>query len=148
MSGPNDDQGLIEACRAGQAEAFGVLVRRYQDRLHPTLLRLTGRAEDADDLLQDAFLRAFEKLNRFHGDSSFYTWIYRIAVNLALSDRRKRRHASGAALLDEPSGDRCLDDPAAPLERAERDERIQEALDALAPDHRAVVVMKEFDGMR
>src|SRR5436190_748268 len=54
MSGPNDDQGLIEACRAGQAEAFGVLVRRYQDRLHPTLLRLTGRAEDADDLMQGA----------------------------------------------------------------------------------------------
>src|SRR5436305_1789962 len=91
MTGRDDDQGLIEACRAGELEAFGVLVRRYKDRLYPTLLRLTGCAEDAEDLLQDAFVRAFEKLNRFHGDSSFYTWIYRIAVNLALSDRRRRR---------------------------------------------------------
>jgi RNA polymerase sigma-70 factor (ECF subfamily) len=148
MSGCLDDQCLIDACRSGKTEAFGVLVSRYQDRLYPTVFRLTGCAEDALDLLQEAFLRAYEKLDRFHGESSFYTWIYRIAVNLALSDRRKRRHESSAALTGDPSGDRALDDPAVPLERAERDERIQEALDALAPDHRAVVVMKEYDGLR
>jgi RNA polymerase sigma-70 factor (ECF subfamily) len=148
MSGCLDDQCLIDACRSGKTEAFGVLVSRYQDRLYPTVFRLTGCAEDALDLLQEAFLRAYEKLDRFHGESSFYTWIYRIAVNLALSDRRKRRHESSAALPGDPSGDRALDDPAVPLERAERDERIQEALDALAPDHRAVVVMKEYDGLR
>jgi RNA polymerase sigma-70 factor (ECF subfamily) len=148
MSGCLDDQCLIDACRSGKTEAFGVLVSRYQDRLYPTVFRLTGCAEDALDLLQEAFLRAYEKLDRFHGESSFYTWIYRIAVNLALSDRRKRRHESSAALPGDPSGDRALDDPSVPLERAERDERIQEALDALAPDHRAVVVMKEYDGLR
>jgi RNA polymerase sigma-70 factor (ECF subfamily) len=148
MSGCLDDQCLIDACRSGKTEAFGVLVSRYQDRLYPTVFRLTGCAEDALDLLQEAFLRAYEKLDRFHGESSFYTWIYRIAVNLALSDRRKRRHESSAALPGDLSGDRALDDPAVPLERAERDERIQEALDALAPDHRAVVVMKEYDGLR
>ena len=91
MSGCNDDQCLIDACRAGETEAFGALVRRYQDRLYPTVLRLTGCAADADDVLQDAFLRAYEKLAGFHGESSFYTWVYRIAVNLALSDRRRRR---------------------------------------------------------
>ncbi len=81
MSGFTDDESLIEACRAGETEAYGTLVRRYQDRLYPTVLRLTGCAEDAQDLLQETFLRAYQKLSRFHGESSFYTWVYRIAVN-------------------------------------------------------------------
>src|SRR5215210_6031696 len=91
MSGLVDDKCLIEACRAGKTEAFGVLVRRYQDRLYPTVLRLTGCADDAHDVLQDAFLRAYQKLGKFQGESSFYTWVYRIAINLALSGRRRRR---------------------------------------------------------
>src|SRR6478609_9201178 len=91
MARTDDDLDLVAASRSGDAESFGALVRMYQDRLYPTLLRLTGSAEDARDLLQDAFLRAFEKLDRFHGESSFYTWVYRIAVNLTLSDRRRRR---------------------------------------------------------
>ena len=94
MSGSTDDQDLIDACREGKTDAFGVLVRRYQDRLYPTLFRLTGRAEDAQDLLQEAFLRGYQNLGRFQGDSSFYTWVYRIAVNLALSGRRRRRPAT------------------------------------------------------
>ncbi len=147
MFGCQDDKCLIEACRAGNTEAFGILVNRYQDRLFPTVFRLTGCAEDAHDLLQDAFLRAFEKLDRFQGESSFYTWI-----NLALSGRRRRRpilrlnYDGGAGSIDPPyqsSGS----DPSAPLERAERDRMIQDALNSLAPDHRAVVVMKEFDGL-
>jgi len=153
MIGSNDDNSLIEACRAGRTEAFGVLVQRYQDRLYPTMLRLTGGAEDALDLLQDAFLRAFEKLDRFHGESSFYTWIYRIAVNLALSGRRRRRTTlrlggSGRDSAPDPADDPATSDPSLPLEHAERDALIQAALNALADDHRAVVVMKEFDGLR
>jgi len=153
MTGLNDDQPLLEACRAGQTQAFGELVRRYQDRLYPTILRLTGSAEDAQDLLQDAFLRAFEKLGRFHGDSSFYTWLYRIAVNLAISGRRRKRttlRLSGTRRdepIDPPDPSEGSD-PTLPLERAERNATIQKALSALAPDHRAVVVLKEFDGLR
>jgi RNA polymerase sigma-70 factor, ECF subfamily len=153
MFGCHDEQGLIDACRAGQTEAFGVLVRRYQDRLYPTVLHLTGCAEEAQDLLQEAFLRAYQGLDRFHGGSSFYTWIYRIAVNLALSGRRRRRPSlrldegpRGSAI--DPADDPEQSDPAIPVERAERDRLIREALEALAPDHRAVVVMKEFDGLR
>jgi RNA polymerase sigma-70 factor (ECF subfamily) len=153
MTGCTDEHGLIEASRAGRTDAFGLLVRRYQDRLFPTLLRLTGSAEDASDLLQDAFLRAYEKLGRFEGESSFYTWLYRIAVNLALSERRRRRprlrsvdsHDRDAR---EPAADPCDCDPSLPLERAEREKRVQQALDALAPEHRAVVVLKEYDGLR
>jgi RNA polymerase sigma-70 factor (ECF subfamily) len=152
MSGCIDDHGLIEAARAGRTEAFGLLVRRYQDRLYPTVFRLTGCPEEAQDVLQEAFLRAYTKLGRFRGGSSFYTWLYRIAVNLALSARRRRPRA--------PLGDGCRDgaagpaadpaeyDPSLPLERTERDRLIQEALNALAPDHRAVVVLKEYDGLR
>jgi RNA polymerase sigma-70 factor (ECF subfamily) len=153
MSEPPDDRSLIDACRAGRTEAFGELVRRYQDRLYPTLLRLTGRAEDASDLLQDAFLRAYEKLDRFQGESSFYTWIYRIAVNLALSDKRRRKLPGRAPAplspeRSDPADDSDLSDPSLPVERAERDALIQAALDGLHPDHRAVVVMSHLDGLR
>jgi RNA polymerase sigma-70 factor (ECF subfamily) len=154
MTGCNDENSLIAACRAGRTEAFGVLVQRYQDRLYPTMLRLTGSADDALDLLQDAFLRAFEKLDRFQGESSFYTWVYRIAVNLALSGRRRRRVTARLGIgggrgepLD-PRDDSSSSDPTLPLEQAERDDLIQSALNSLADDHRAVVVMKEFDGLR
>lgn len=153
MTGLNDDNSLIEACRAGRTEAFGILVQRYQDRLYPTLLRLTGDVEDALDLLQDAFLRAWEKLDRFHGDSSFYTWVYRIAVNLALSGRRRRRvvaRSQGSSRCDPAEVPASVEqsDPTLPIERRERENRVQQALNSLAPDHRAVVVMKEFDGLR
>jgi len=147
MSGHPDDNRLIAACRSGKTEAFGVLVNRYQDRLYPTVFRLTGCAEDALDLLQEAFLRAYQKLDHFNGESSFYTWVYRIAVNLALSDLRKRRPAVGGGLPIDPPDRRGAEDPSASLERAEREERIQQALGALAPDHRTIVVMKEFDDL-
>ena len=152
MSGFSDEQGLIDACRAGKTEAYGTLVRRYQDRLYPTVLRLTGCAEDAQDLLQETFLRAYEKLGNFQGESSFYTWVYRIGVNLALSGRRRRRPTRLGDGRDGSPDDQVTDpgetDPSLPMERAERDRAIQGALDGLAADHRAVVVMKEFDGLR
>jgi RNA polymerase sigma-70 factor (ECF subfamily) len=152
MFGCHDDAGLVEACRSGNTEAFGVLVSRYQDRLYPTVYRLTGCAEEAHDLLQDAFLRAFEKLDLFQGESSFYTWVYRIAVNLALSNRRRRRpvlrlqNDRGGPDI-EPPYDAAESDPSAPMERAELARSVQNALSELAPDHRAVVVMKVFDGL-
>ena len=131
MTASDDDKTLIDACRSGKTEAFGVLVTRYQDRLYPTVLRLTGCADDAFDLLQDAFLRAYEKLDRFQGDSSFYTWVYRIAVNLALSEHRRKRTGVRARedrfrLVENCSLGPKRDDPSAPLERAERDRIIQE----------------------
>lgn len=136
MSRVIDDLSLVKACRAGHTEAFGTLVRRHQDRLFPTILRLIGSAEDAEDVLQDAFVRAFEKLDQFHGESSFYTWIYRIAVNLALSKHRQRRirlshrpHAANVAAAGEELPDSSLDaDPTLPLERAERERVVEGCL--------------------
>jgi RNA polymerase sigma-70 factor (ECF subfamily) len=153
MSAYIDDQGLIDACLGGKTEAFGVLVRQYQDRLYPTVLHLCGCAEDAHDLLQETFLRAYEKLGKFHGESSFYTWIYRITVNLALSRRRRRRPVLRLGDDDrfggtEPASDVKESDPSLPLERMERERIVRSALNSLAAEQRVVVVMKEFDGLR
>jgi len=156
MFGSLDDLSLVEACRGGQTEAFGALVRRYQDRLYATVLRLVGSSEDAEDVLQDTFVRAFERLDQFHGDSSFYTWIYRIAVNLALSGYRRRRVRASlkrsrmwsAPVSSEPADRSPEADPTISLERAEREKLIEDALDRLGPEHRAVVILKDFDGHR
>jgi RNA polymerase sigma-70 factor (ECF subfamily) len=156
MSRSSDDHSLVEACRAGRTEAFSLLVQRYQGRLYPTIARLVGSADDAEDILQDAFVRAFEKLDQFQGESSFYTWIYRIAVNLALSGHRRRRVRSAARLGHHragaggahPTDESAESDPSAPLERAERERMVRAALDDLKPEHRAVVILKEFDGRR
>jgi RNA polymerase sigma-70 factor, ECF subfamily len=156
MTGCLDDNSLVRACRAGQTEAFGVLVRRYQDRLYPTLLRLVGSAEDAEDVLQDTFVRAFQKIDQFHGESSFYTWVYRIGVNLALSGYRRQRvraalrtHSHGTRPREEDLPDESADaDPAMPLARAEQERIVENALNQLCPEHRAVVILKDFDGHR
>ncbi len=156
MSTGLDDISLVKACRAGQTEAFGALVLRYQDRLYPTILRLIGSTEDAKDVMQDTFLRAFEKLDQFQGDSSFYTWVYRIAVNLALSGHRRRRvrslvrpHSERATKSGEERADESPEsDPTFPLERAERERVVEAALNQLCPEHRAVVLLKDFDGHR
>ena len=154
MTGNVEDEILIQACLDGNTQAFGELVRRYQDRLYPMLLRLTGSAEDAQDLLQESFLRAYQKLRRFEGGSSFYTWLYRLSVNLALSDKRRMKGKRGPRLSElgpgqevDPADPSSLAGPSSHLEEAERDAQIQDALDRLAPDHRAVVVLKEFEGM-
>jgi RNA polymerase sigma-70 factor (ECF subfamily) len=156
MTGSQDDNTLVRACRAGQTEAFGVLVQRYQDRLYPTLLRLVGSAEDAEDVLQDTFVRAFEKIDQFHGESSFYTWVYRIGVNLALSGYRRQRvraslryHGNGRPPREDDLPDESRDaDPAMPLARAEQERIVENALNQLCPEHRAVVILKDFDGHR
>lgn len=87
----SDDAPLIEATLAGDSAAFGQLVGRYQDRLYNSLTRVLNSAEDARDIVQDAFVQAYLKLNTFRGSSAFYTWLYRIAFNLAMSHARKQR---------------------------------------------------------
>jgi RNA polymerase sigma-70 factor (ECF subfamily) len=156
MTPYSDDRELVHACRAGKTEAFGVLITRYQTRLFPTLHRLLGSVEDAEDILQDTFVRAYEKLDQFQGDSSFYTWIYRIAVNLALSGHRKRRVRSLLRIVHQriddggaqPVDTSLESDPSFPLERAETEKLVQDALNHLGPEHRAVIVLKDFDGRR
>jgi RNA polymerase sigma-70 factor (ECF subfamily) len=138
----------------GDRAAFGVLVRRHQDRLFNTVSRLLGNTEDAADVVQDAFLNAFVSLGAFKGDAKFFTWLYRIAVNSAISMKRKQRFALSvdspgiASSGPEPTDESESSRPELALERAEDIERIQSALNRLTPEHRAVLVLKEIDGQK
>jgi len=151
-----DDLDLVQACREGNADAFGELVRRYQDRLFPTIHRLVGSEEDSRDVLQDAFVRAYVKLSQFQGTSSFYTWVYRIAVNAAVNHHRRKfpRLIDGG---DDTRGDEFSPavemrsrepDPAEHLDQVERDAIIQQALSRLSLEHRAVVIMRDLEELR
>ncbi len=146
------DSLLIRQCLQGSTAAFGELVRRYQDRLFNTVYRLLDHAEDAQDVVQEAFLNAYQNLGSFKGDSQFFTWLYRIAMNTAISLKRKQR--ATVSLSAERDGDSGLEpadasediQPEITLQRRERARRLQDALNRLSPDHRAVLVLKEIEG--
>jgi len=129
-------------------------VRRYQDRLYNTAFRLMGNAVDAQDVVQEAFLNAYQSLGSFKGDSLFFTWLYRIAVNTAISLKRKQRvmasiHGSGPERpAVEPLDAADQSRPGYALEQAEDEQRVQRALDRLSPEHRTVLVLKEIEGQK
>jgi RNA polymerase sigma-70 factor (ECF subfamily) len=147
-----DDQRLIAECLRGDSAAFGELVRRYQDRLYNTVYRLVDNAEDAQDIVQDSFLNAYQALGHFKGDSLFFTWLYRIAVNTAISLKRKHRVVISVDVgrneggVPEPADTSDLSRPEQALERTEEEKRIQNALNRLSPEHRAVLIMKDMEG--
>lgn len=148
-----DDRELIAACLKGDSTAFGELVYRYQDRLYNTILRLVDNSEDALDVIQDAFLNAYQSLDSFKGDAQFFTWLYRIAVNTAISHKRKKRVLARIVdrlgeLILEPSDPSEFSRPGHALEQAEQEQMLQRALMRLSPEHRAVLVMKELEGQR
>ena len=150
MSG--DDPRLITECLQGRTAAFGELVCRYQDRLFNTVYRLLDNAEDAQDVVQEAFLSAYQSLNSFKGDSLFFTWLYRIAINTAISLKRKQRVAVSISAgyedgrVAEPVDVSEYGQPGHALEKAEEERRIQRALNRLSPEHRAVLIMKDMEG--
>lgn len=143
------DQECIAAVRGGDRAAFGRLVTRYQDRLFNTLTRLLGSADDAQDITQDALVQAYLKLDSFQGNSAFYTWLYRIAFNLAMSHARRRRPVSlpendGSAPRHEPTDNQPL--PHEQMVTQEQIDSVSAAIEALASEHREVVVLREIEG--
>ena len=149
-----DDHRLIAECLQGDTAAFGVLVRRYQERLYNTVYRMVGNAEDAYDVVQEAFLSAYQSLESFKGDSLFFTWLYRIAVNTAISLKRKQRAVvsidagrNGEPGID-PHDPSEANRPGHAMEQAEQQRRIRQALARLSPEHRAVLVMKDMEGQK
>ena len=86
-----DDIQLVDLCKEGRLDAFGELIRRFEKRLFPSLYHILQNSEDARDALQDTFLFAYQSLDKFEGRSDFFTWVYRIGVNTALTYKRKRR---------------------------------------------------------
>ncbi len=145
----NDDAQLIDETLAGHSAAFGRLVQRYQDRLYNTVVHMTGNAEDARDVVQDAFVQAFVKLDTFEHSSAFYTWLYRIAFNLAVTHRRRRRPARSLERARELSGMEPMDegdDPSEKLLQQERCRQVRQAIARLGHEHRGVLVLREIDG--
>ena len=149
-----EDHRLIADCLHGNTAAFGILVQRYQDRLFNTVYRLVDNTEDAQDVVQDAFLNAYQSLESFKGDSLFFTWLYRIAVNTAIS--LKRKHRVLLRLDGGPNGESAIEPldpsetsrPGHALEQAEQEKRVREALSRLSTEHRTVLVMKDMDGQK
>jgi RNA polymerase sigma-70 factor, ECF subfamily len=145
----NDDAQLIDETLAGNRTAFGELVRRYQSRLFNTLLHVVGSREEAEDVSQEAFVQAFVKLDSFKGRSAFYTWIYRIAFNVSISRRRRKRAEISMDLQRERTGEEpedTGDSPDEQLLRAEQVRQVRAAINELNEEHRAVLVLREMEG--
>jgi RNA polymerase sigma-70 factor (ECF subfamily) len=138
MAGPNDDAVWVARCLRGDAAAFETLVRRYQRVLYTVAVRLTGNAEDAQDVTQNTFIRAYERLETYDPARRFFSWIYRIAVNESLNFLRVRRPHD--PLEDTFEAVEVGD----PVERKQIGERVQGALMALSKEYREVVVLRYF----
>src|SRR5579863_5066793 len=155
-----DDDGLIREAQRGDRAAFERLVRQYDQAVLRLALRLTGSEQDAQDIHQEAFLKAYRYLANFRFECSFYTWIYRIVTNLCLDHlrRRKSRREEQSVVVDSSGGemdllsnisdDRSMANPERELERKLLGERIQEALSHLTPRERMVFELKHYQGLR
>ncbi len=149
----NVDSRLIAECLGGRRDAFGELVTRYQARLYNAAIRLVDNPEDAADVVQDAFLNAYQSLHGFKGDAEFFTWLYRIAFNTGVSLKRKRR---AVLSLDTGGGDTGIDPddpseyvrPGLALERTEDEAQLQAAMVRLSAEHREVLVFKDIEGLK
>jgi len=144
-----EDLELVRSFREGDEAGFDELVRRYQQRVYALLYRFVRNPEDATELAQDVFVRAYRALPGFQGKSSFYTWLYRIAVNVALSFLRRRRRRGATDAAEQLDQDAVMnlpspDNPARDLEQVRLRETIARAVDALPARQRATFIMRQY----
>ena len=145
------DWELVQQCQAGEMSAFQELVSRYQQKVYMVILGMLRNREDALEVAQETFFRAYRKINSFQGGSSFYTWIYRIAVNLAIdAQRRQKRNPldfreSMDGLLE--SQDEVARDPFADVHDKELRQNLTNAINDLTPEHKAVIVLRTIEGL-
>jgi RNA polymerase sigma-70 factor (ECF subfamily) len=150
----NDELAIVERARTGDAAAFSELVQRYERKIYRLAKHITQNDEDAEDVLQESFMKAYTHLDRFHGDSKFYTWLVRIAVNEALMKLRKRK-SDRSVSLDEPqdTGEDLVqreiavweDDPEKKYSREELAEILDNAVQSLKPSFRTVFVLRDIE---
>jgi len=152
-----DDSALIERCRAGDIAAFEPLVEKYRQRVWRLAYNVLRDREEAWDVAQEAFIKAYQALPSFRGQSAFYTWLYRITMNVA-ADRARSRAAQGRAFgterVPEEDWERVITDPnpgeASPADAASRREerrKIMQALDRLSEDHRQIIMLGDLEGL-
>jgi RNA polymerase sigma factor (sigma-70 family) len=151
-----DDETLVARTQKGDSAAFDVLVGRYKERLYATVYHMTSNHEDANDLVQDTFIKAFKSIASFRGHSSFYTWVYRIAVNRTINFLKRRKNRNQYSLDDLESSIQTDPDlvemmshvtPRREAGLTELQEKLNEALQKLSEPHRAVVTMHDIQGM-
>ena len=155
-----EDDELIREAQRGDREAFDALVRRYDQSVLRLALHILGHEQDAQDVHQEAFLKAYRHLGNFRFECSFYTWLYRIVTNLCLDHmrRRKTRREDPATTLDSEGGEidlltnvtdtRAMANPGRELERKRMGECIRVALDKLTPRERTVFELKHYEGLK
>lgn len=144
-----DDARLIEESLGGDSAAFGQLVCKYQDRLFNTVLHVAGSREEAEDVVQEAFVQAYLKLSSFHGNSAFYTWLYRIAFNVSVSRRRRKKNEISLDAQRDEVGQEPRDEVESPGDHVLREERahlVHAALGNLSDEHRTILVLREMEG--
>jgi RNA polymerase sigma-70 factor (ECF subfamily) len=149
-----DESILVAKAREGDTRAFGELVRRYEGKIFRLAQHITQNREDAEDVLQETFLKSYEHLDQFKGDSKFYTWIVRIAVNQALMKLRRRKTDKSVS-LDETidTGEDTItreiaawdEDPEQRFSREELGEILDTAVDSLEPPYRSVFVLRDIE---
>ena len=149
-----DDRALVERATHGDREAFGTLVQRHQDRVFNLAYQVVRNREDALDVAQEAFVKAFASLSSFKGEASFTTWMHRIVVNLAIDCLRRRRRGDPVGYDDRlalpedgEAGFAVPDDPERTLETRQVRSLLARGIEALPPAHRAVLVLREIEGL-
>lgn len=150
------DNELIARTQAGDASAFDELIVKYSPRLYGLVYNMTSNHEDTNDLLQDIWAKAYRSISGFRGQSSFYTWIHSIGVNMTINFLKKRGRRHHMSLDDIDSGIQndkefleltATSTPVREADLSELQKRLNEALQKLSPDHRAVVTMFDIQGM-
>ncbi|MBM4013960.1 MAG: sigma-70 family RNA polymerase sigma factor [Planctomycetes bacterium] len=149
MTAPTEDRALVIAAREGSQDAFRTIVERYSARLHEVVLRIVKERSDAEEVVQEAFLRCWRNLKGFQFDSALYTWLYRIAVNAAVDLAKKQRRRSALSL---DAGETplhaalpgCSETPGGPIERREAIDWVRAAIAALPEPFHSILVMREY----
>ena len=150
------DTDLVRAAQGGDMAAYDQLVRRYQERIYGTIYHMTANHEDAADLAQDTFIKAYQALKSFKGGSSFYTWVYRIAVNKTINFLKQRKNRAHMSLNDldfnaehDPDLVALVSDktPRRDANLAELQEKLNEAMQKLSEPHRLVVTLHDVQGL-
>ena len=151
-----DEEVLVKRARRGDLEAYDELVRRYQERIYATIYHMTSNHEDANDLAQESFVKAFQALKTFKGGSSFYTWLYRIAVNKTINFLKQRKNRVHLSLNDldfnaehDPDLVALISDktPRREVGLTELQEKLNAAMLKLSEPHRLVVVLHDVQGL-
>ncbi len=149
------DQRLVEQVKNGYPEAFDLLVRKYQHKIYGLVSRFVSDPSAAEDIVQESFIKAYRSLDRFRGDSAFYTWLYRIAVNTAKNyvvsrGRRPPDADIDAEEAEQMSGSEALQEFGTPEEvilSTEVTQKVLEVIENLPPDLRTALILREIDGL-